>query len=82
MMAKRPALKDRPVVAEYDCSPDTPDAQRLTHRPMNDEEYDDLLARQKAHIDAVEAPQVHPLVAQIAAMSDEDKAALAAALTA
>ena len=71
-----PKPADRPTVAEYDCDPEVPDHLSLTERPMDDIEYADLLHRQELAKAADEAPAVHPLVAQIATMSEADKAAL------
>lgn len=74
-----PPEDERPIVAEYDCSADE-GTEALVHRPMDDLEYADMLYRQDLAAEEAARPVVHPLVAQVASMSDEDKAALAAAL--
>ena len=67
---------DRPMINTYE--PDTEGVEQLVYRPMNDEEFaqwkkdvGDYQARMKA-----EAERVHPLVEQVASLSEADKAAL------
>lgn len=77
---KLPPLAERPIAAVYDCDPDKPEEERLVHRPFNDEEMVDYLERHAAAERLAKEPVVHPLVAQVAGLSDEDKAALKEAL--
>lgn len=71
-------MKGRPMVNVYE--PDHKGVEQLVFRPMNDAEFADW---QQVVADAKEAannPPPNPLVAQVAEMSDTDKAALRAAL--
>lgn len=68
----------RPTVAVYE--PDAEGVEQLVHRPMNDDEFavwendrDTFVAMQAAD---EEAAGKNPLVAQVEAMSDEERAQL------
>lgn len=67
---------DRPMVNVYELDADG--IEKLIYRPMNDEELADWEARQAENASISESE--HPVLAAVRSMSDEDKAALRAAL--
>lgn len=67
---------DRPMINVYE--PDAEGVEQLVYRPMNDEEFAQWeadVAAHEAYLKA-EVEKPHPLIEQIASLSEADKAAI------
>lgn len=72
-------MPTKPTIAEYQPVGAPMEQQTLVHRPMTAAEYREHKKNAEAAT-AAEANRKHPLVAQVLAMNDDERAELAALL--